>query len=149
MDFEFISGDKLADIMKRDAAGKDYLVIDVRDDDYHGGNIVNAINHPSIGFSDRVDELVKSTKDIPVLVFHCFLSQLRGPKAARLYMKRRRVHFGAEAGLSQRVYVLEGGFEVFQAKFKDDPTLVENWKKSVWEIDVNDFVQTPAAAGEL
>lgn len=30
------------------------------------------------------------------------------------------------------VYILRGGFHDFQAKYKDDPDLVENWKEEVW-----------------
>ena len=63
---------------------KDYIVIDVRDDDYRGGNIKGARNSPSALFHANVDELVKSTKDVPTVVFHCMLSQQRGPKAAQV-----------------------------------------------------------------
>ena len=82
---------------------KDYVVVDVRDDDWEGGNIKGAVNHPSYGFLARVDELVKQTKDVPLVIFHCALSEVRcaslsrrlyfydasdmprrGPKAARV-----------------------------------------------------------------
>ena len=82
---------------------KDFLVIDVRDDDYAGGNIKGARNYPSREFLLNVDKLVSETKNVPVMVFHCTLSQvrcvfasyipqdaaddailLRGPKAARV-----------------------------------------------------------------
>ncbi len=56
---------------------KDYLVVDVRDDDFEGGNIKNAINYPSSTFWNDVDELVKKTKEVPLVVFHCALSQVR------------------------------------------------------------------------
>ncbi|KAJ7625317.1 hypothetical protein DFH06DRAFT_1229136 [Mycena polygramma] len=37
---KYISGDELAEIIKSDkVAHQDYLVVDVRDDDYAGGNI--------------------------------------------------------------------------------------------------------------
>ena len=56
---------------------KDYCIIDVRDDDWEGGNIKGAHNEPSYGFLARVDELVKKTKDVPLVVFHCSLSEVR------------------------------------------------------------------------
>ena len=56
---------------------KDYCVIDVRDDDWRGGNIAGAHNSPSHGFLLKVDELVQRTRDVPVVVFHCALSQVR------------------------------------------------------------------------
>ena len=63
---------------------KDYAVVDVRDDDYHGGNIKGAHNSPASVFLAKVDDLVKQTQDVPLVVFHCALSQVRGPKAARV-----------------------------------------------------------------
>ena len=56
---------------------KDYLVVDVRDDDFIGGHIVNCLNSPSATFTDKLDDLVKDTKDVPQVIFHCALSQIR------------------------------------------------------------------------
>ena len=69
---------ELADIIKSNKVPrKDYLVVDVRDDDWQGGNIKDALNSPSYGFLIKVDELVRETKHIPLVVFHCELSQVR------------------------------------------------------------------------
>jgi Rhodanese-like domain len=54
-------------------------VVDVRDDDYEGGHIKGSMNVPSHGFPDRVDKLVDELHDNEAVVFHCALSQLRGP----------------------------------------------------------------------
>jgi rhodanese-related sulfurtransferase len=51
--------------------------VDVRDDDWVGGNIKNSHNSPSNQFSANVDRLVHDTKHIPTVVFHCALSQVR------------------------------------------------------------------------
>jgi hypothetical protein len=73
-----ISCQELAEIIRSDKVPKkDYLVVDVRDDDFAGGNIVGAVNMPSRDFLMNVDNLVKDTKDVPVMVFHCALSQVR------------------------------------------------------------------------
>lgn len=56
---------------------KDYVVVDVRDDDFVGGNIKGAINKPSREFLMNVDGLVKQTRDVPLVIFHCALSQVR------------------------------------------------------------------------
>ncbi len=58
-------------------AGKDYCVIDVRDDDYIGGHIKGAQNAPSNQFYVQVNDLVQKTKNVPIVVFHCALSQVR------------------------------------------------------------------------
>ena len=89
--------------MKSDkVVGRDYCIVDVRDDDWYGGNIKGSRNSPSHGFLSKVDELVAQTKDVPTVIFHCALSQVRyvrsavhlvaryscdlsrGPKAARV-----------------------------------------------------------------
>ncbi|KAG5636496.1 hypothetical protein H0H81_007830 [Sphagnurus paluster] len=124
---------ELADIMKSDKiAQKDFLVVDVRDDDFEGGNIKGCLNKPSRNFLTSVDALVKDTKDVPLVIFHCALSQVRGPKAARIYEETRQ-NLQEEGEAPYEVAVLREGFTQFQYKFKDDPTLVENWDKETWE----------------
>ncbi|KAK7028105.1 Cdc25 phosphatase Ibp1 [Paramarasmius palmivorus] len=151
---KYITGDELANIIKSDkVAKKDYLVVDVRDDDFEGGNIKGALNKPSRDFLMHVDELVKDTKDVPLVVFHCTLSQVRGPKAARvcrqgivfknvrhrlilctkqIYQETRQNVLDEGAESPTEVMVLRDGFSQFQVKYKDDPALIENWDKDVW-----------------
>ncbi|TFK33008.1 Rhodanese-like domain-containing protein [Crucibulum laeve] len=132
----YISGDELAQLMKSEdkAAKKDFVIIDVRDDDYFGGNIKGAVNKPSSEFLTNVDALVKDTKDVPLVIFHCALSQVRGPKAARIYEETRRTML-EDKDIHHEVVVLRDGFTQFQTKYKDDPALVENWDKDVWASD--------------
>ncbi|KZT09236.1 Rhodanese-like protein [Laetiporus sulphureus 93-53] len=130
---KYISPDELAALIKSDKVPmKDYCVVDVRDDDYYGGNIKGSHNSPSNGFLARVEELVAQTKEIPTVIFHCALSQVRGPKAARVYAETRDALEAQGKDKHHEVLVLRGGFQDFQAKYKDDPELIENWKKEVW-----------------
>jgi len=130
---KYLTSDELAAIIKSDKVPlKDYIVVDVRDDDYAGGNILKGQNWPSQSFSWRVHELIEKTKVVNAVVFHCAMSQIRGPKAARIYEEALQ---RSEAVNKPEVYVLQGGFSQFQAKFKDDPALVENWDKEVWEAE--------------
>ena len=69
---------ELAALIKSDKRpNSDYIIVDVRDDDFVGGNIKYAINSPSESFEDQVKHLVEKTKQIPTVVFHCALSQQR------------------------------------------------------------------------
>ena len=69
---------ELAAVIKSDKLPmRDYCVVDVRDDDWRGGNIAGSHNSPSHGFLLKVDELVQRTRDVPLVVFHCALSQVR------------------------------------------------------------------------
>ncbi|GAA5997508.1 uncharacterized protein JCM10292_000898 [Rhodotorula paludigena] len=86
MNYQYLNHDQLAALVREGKSGKDYQVVDVRDDDYRGGNIPGAIRAPS---EERTDESVKQLVDklqgVPKVIFHCSLSQVRGPKAARIY----------------------------------------------------------------
>ncbi|KAI0086936.1 Rhodanese-like domain-containing protein [Irpex rosettiformis] len=125
MRVKYITPDDLAAIMKSSKVpNKDYCIIDVRDDDWHGGNIKNSQNSPSHGFLLKVDKLVQETKNIPVVVFHCALSQI--------YAETRDLLQAEGEDIPHEVLVLQGGFSDFQAKFHKDPELVENWDAKVW-----------------
>ncbi|KAG1748740.1 Rhodanese-like domain-containing protein [Suillus lakei] len=87
---------------------------DVRDEDWKGGNIKGSRNYPSQRFLLEVDDLIKRTKDVPIMIFHCALSQERGPKAARIYEETRNALHDA----NHTVYVLQGGFLQFGQSYK-------------------------------
>lgn len=87
-------------------------------------------------------------------MFHCALSQQRGPGAALRYL-REKERLGGEKkaegdgekgeekregegqegeGKGQRVYVLKGGFTEWQEKYGEDGELTEGYQKDVWEF---------------
>jgi hypothetical protein len=63
---------------------KTFKVVDVRDDDYQGGNIPGAMNVPSRQLNSRIVSLVDDLKDNEAVVFTCALSQQRGPNVSSL-----------------------------------------------------------------
>ncbi|KAG8955874.1 hypothetical protein FRC04_006321 [Tulasnella sp. 424] len=164
--YRYITGKELAELIKSGKEPlKDYVVVDVRDHDFEGGNIVSCMRSPSEKFDEDLDGLVEKTKDVPRVIFHCTLSQQRGPKAAlvrrglstfqetyeritnyakpyQTYAKRRQAEKVAATDPDaaqpeqpqdeQEILVLRGGFAEFQSAFKNDPLLVEKWRKEVW-----------------
>ena len=60
--YTYITGSELAEKVKR-ADPKEVQIIDVRDDDFKGGNIVGAKNSPSGELHDNVKQLVEEHKD--------------------------------------------------------------------------------------
>lgn len=64
-------------------------VIDVRDDDYVGGHIKSSTHIPSSSLDHRVPNIVRTMAGKEVVVFHCALSQQRGPAAALRYVRER------------------------------------------------------------
>ncbi|KAH6562525.1 hypothetical protein BASA50_001832 [Batrachochytrium salamandrivorans] len=132
MTTEYASPDELVKLLKDPSlkAGRDFLVIDVRSDDYHGGHIPGAVNIPSHQFLHNVAAQVSQFKDTPVLYFHCALSQVRGPKCAARYAAEL-VSLGKSE--TQSIKILRGGFGGWQEMYRDDPELVEDYIKKVWE----------------
>ncbi|CAG8435141.1 2352_t:CDS:2 [Diversispora eburnea] len=114
---EYINRDELKDLIKDKSKipGKDYLV---------GGNIPNCINRQS-----------SKIHDIPQIIFTCALSKARGPKCARIYSEELFLNKGIKT--DQKVQVLKNGFEGWQSNYKDDPELVENYNKEIWDPDYN------------
>ncbi|KIO16235.1 hypothetical protein M407DRAFT_247036, partial [Tulasnella calospora MUT 4182] len=141
--YRYITGKELAELIKSGKEPlKDYVVVDVRDHDFLGGNIVNCLRSPSEKFEEDLDGLIAKTKDVPRVIFHCALSQQRHSNISQTYAKRRRAEKEAvtdpdaaqpeQAQDEQGILVLRGGFTEFQSAFKDDPELVEKWRKEVW-----------------
>ncbi|CZT12584.1 probable Putative protein-tyrosin-phosphatase [Rhynchosporium agropyri] len=74
-------------------------IIDVRDDDHIGGHIKHSIHAPSQTLDIKMPELVRKLKDKETVVFHCALSQQRGPSAALKYIRERDRLLGLSAEL--------------------------------------------------
>lgn len=113
-------------------------VIDVRGDDHIGGHIRTSTHVPSTELDHRISELVRKLSTLEIVVFHCALSQERGPRAARRYLDERekKTMNGSMVAASgppdigivdgevqkrdsgtkeQKVYILDKGFVGWQA----------------------------------
>ncbi|CAO2652962.1 Nn.00g023730.m01.CDS01 [Neocucurbitaria sp. VM-36] len=154
---QYITRDTLASQIKSSPTSSlppTTAIIDVRDSDHIGGHIRGSTWVPSSELDYKVPELVRTLKDKEVVVFHCALSQQRGPSAALRYLREKeRLDPGSKVeskggvneegkkgaetkveGKAQRVYVLRGGFTEWQDKYGSDETLTEGWQKDLWEF---------------
>lgn len=110
-------------------------IIDVRDDDHIGGHIYTSTHVPSSSLDYKIPELVRKYKNMEIVIFHCALSQQRGPSAARRYVRERarllsheesreqektevvqEVEIGQPKAVEQKIYILDGGFVKWQEK---------------------------------
>lgn len=126
-DIPKIKPDKLAILVRE--KNPSLAVVDVRDSDYIGGHILGGTNVPTHTHDYKIPELVRTLKDKETVVFHCALSQQRGPSSALKYLRERQrvldAHPGkkdegageAPAVKGQMVYVLEGGFVKWQEAY--------------------------------
>ena len=118
-------------------------IVDVRDSDHIGGHIKSSRHVPSGTIAYAAPGLVRTLRRTERVVFHCALSQERGPSAAQRYIRERQRLLGPasvvgsatwDAGSKdkerdedgtvkiQEVYVLEGGFVKWQQKYGSCPT---------------------------
>ncbi|TKA59841.1 hypothetical protein B0A55_11440 [Friedmanniomyces simplex] len=136
-----ISGEKLANLIRTKTPG--ISIIDVRDSDYVGGHILGCQNVPTHTHDHRMPELVRTLRNQDTIVFHCALSQQRGPSSALRYLREReRMSARGELGIredvediekAQKVVVLEGGFAKWQEAYGSDTELTEGYVKDLWD----------------
>lgn len=105
--------------------------------DHIGGHIKSSRHVPSetVNYKDLARQLQGAEK----VIFHCALSQQRGPNAALKYLRERERLFGADTSIraatndigdgetrerdgdgkvkKQEIYVLDGGFVKWQEKY--------------------------------
>jgi Cdc25 family phosphatase len=128
----------------------------VRHADHIGGHILNSTHQPSTTFSESLPELVKDCEDANIVVFHCALSQQRGPTAARAYARARTAKDASTKASAppeeeppqaaedsndkttdkkrpQEVYVLERGFVGWQEVYGNDKRLTEGYVADLWK----------------
>ena len=83
-----MSREQLSSLLLSPGASK-VAVIDVRDHDHIGGHIKSSTHVPSSTLDYRIPEIVRTMAGKDIVVFHCALSQQRGPAAALRYMRDR------------------------------------------------------------
>ncbi|XP_051152473.1 dual specificity phosphatase Cdc25-like [Andrographis paniculata] len=108
----FVTGSQLDSLKKR----PNVAVVDVRDDERtYDGHIAGSLHFANDTFQDKLANLVEATKDKDTVVFHCALSQVRGPTCAR-----RFADYLAEikdVGV-KNIMVLESGYKGWEASGK-------------------------------
>uniref|UniRef100_K3WPS8 Rhodanese domain-containing protein n=1 Tax=Globisporangium ultimum (strain ATCC 200006 / CBS 805.95 / DAOM BR144) TaxID=431595 RepID=K3WPS8_GLOUD len=103
------------------------LIIDVRGDDFKDDHIATAVNHPEPNLHDdeKVDAVVEQYKHEDTIVFHCQMSQVRGPFCARRFIVCLNAVLGENADKKPSMQVLTGGYKDFSEQFKGDIELLE------------------------
>ncbi|TVU31817.1 hypothetical protein EJB05_23518 [Eragrostis curvula] len=107
----YVSAAKLVSM----ARGNNRLaIIDVRDDERScQAHIPGSHHYASTGFAARMPELARTAADgKDTLVFHCALSQVRGPSCARMFSDY--ISENKDTGI-KNVMVLERGYNGWEA----------------------------------
>ncbi|KAJ5907469.1 hypothetical protein N7495_000151 [Penicillium taxi] len=127
-----ITREALAEKLNSGTPSQELAIVDVRDSDHIGGNIVTSIWAPSEQLDARVPELVLNLKDRKTVVFHCMLSQQRGPSAALKYARARASKY-PDVYSDQTIYILEGGFLQWGQKYGKDSSLTVGFVEDIWD----------------
>lgn len=89
-------------------------IVDVRDEERnYDAHIGGSLHYASDTFSEKIPNLLQDVKGKDTLVFHCALSQVRGPSCARMfadYLSEAKEDVGIK-----KVVVLQRGFNGWQA----------------------------------
>ncbi|CCU78424.1 hypothetical protein BGHDH14_bgh02821 [Blumeria hordei DH14] len=133
-------------------------VVDVRDSDHIGGHIRYSFHEPSNTLYYRMQELVYRLESRKIVVFHCALSQERGPAAAVRYLRERERLMGIpstqkiptdicmttlcnevrersfDENRRQLVFILDDGFVGWQKEYGEDSRLTEGFRKDLWRV---------------
>jgi rhodanese-related sulfurtransferase len=110
-----ISAQELAECLRSGTSPNPQpLIIDVRDDDFHGGHIRGAVNITQESFAEDedVDALVDRYQHQERIIFHCMMSQVRGPFCAQRFVSRMEALLENKEKKPQ-VFILDGGFQNF------------------------------------
>ncbi|KAI2622294.1 Rhodanese-like protein [Hypoxylon sp. NC1633] len=147
-----MTASRLADMLLTSAAQRSsdatIAIVDVRDDDHIGGHIKSSLHFPSRSLDATMPTLLRKLADKDVVVFHCALSQQRGPSAALRYLREKEAAIKAAAATAavkgasqkwdgeaqkQQVYILDRGFVGWQEVYGPDERLTEAYRKELWE----------------
>lgn len=116
-----------------------FAVVDVRDSDYVGGHIKGGYHYPSNTIDEKLPELQQSLYEnkIKDVVFHCMLSQARGPKSSLKFLRSLndiedplKIEFFQQVN----VWVLQGGFSKWQESYGEDSSVTESYDKDLWKF---------------
>ncbi|KAL7248041.1 hypothetical protein ACSBR2_002859 [Camellia fascicularis] len=106
----YVTGSQLLSLKRR----PNIAVVDVRDDERsYDGHITGSLHYASDTFSDKMPNLIQAVRGKDTLVFHCALSQVRGPKCARRladYLGELKEDMGIKS-----IMVLERGYNGWEA----------------------------------
>ncbi|ETO14486.1 hypothetical protein RFI_22883 [Reticulomyxa filosa] len=82
-----IKSDRLRDLLLDKDKSKDVVIVDcrVKNKDFEGGNIKNAVHVDFNEFDVKVVDIIKAYHHKPFIVFHCMYSQVRGPLCCQKY----------------------------------------------------------------
>ncbi|CUM62829.1 uncharacterized protein PRCAT00000387001 [Priceomyces carsonii] len=115
-----------------------FAVVDVRDSDYVGGHLKGCYHYPAGDFESQLPELKQRlyNNHIDDVVFHCALSQSRGPSSALKFLRSLEDTIDPDEVQyfeDLNVWLLKGGFNKWQQVYGEDTKVTEGYDKELWQ----------------
>ncbi|KAK8940581.1 Dual specificity phosphatase Cdc25 [Platanthera zijinensis] len=111
--FSYITPSQLISLQQR--RNTKLAIVDVRDDERsYDAHIAGSLHYASCSFYERIPDLVRSLQGKDSVVFHCALSQVRGPACAKAFVDYLSQKKDDDDGIKE-VMVLERGFQGWEA----------------------------------
>lgn len=114
-----------------------FAVVDVRDSDFVGGHIKGCYHYSAGEIYETLPELRRRLLEnkIDDVVFHCALSQVRGPKSSLVFLRtlQELPEEEREKFKGLNVWVLSGGFTAWQSLYGTDKEVTEGFQEDIWE----------------
>lgn len=105
------------------------IIIDVRGDDYSGGNIPSSINIKSTNYNDILSYIKKYDKPYDKIIIYCMYCMVRSVGVANRLTKDLQ---------NKNIYLIDGGFsKYFNYYIKNNPEKIENLDINKWKIKNN------------
>ncbi|EMG47503.1 YCH1 CDC25-like phosphatase YCH1 [Candida maltosa Xu316] len=117
-----------------------FCIVDVRDSDFVGGHIKGCYHYPAANFHYTLNDLYLQIFNDKVndVVFHCALSQVRGPSSTLKFLRSiddiKDPELKTYLQNNIHVYILKGGFTKWQEEYGNDNEVTEGYDKEIWEF---------------
>lgn len=109
-----------------------FIIIIINIFSFLQGHIKSSINIPSTLFHSSLAALDAKVANVPRVVFHCQLSQIRGPSCASAYWRHTYNENTAGQPGQQQIYVLEGGFSEWARVYGTDSTVTDAFRPELY-----------------
>ena len=131
------------------------LIVDVRDDDHIGGHIAGSVHFPSTSLYRQLTQLQRRCVDKDLVVFHCMLSQQRGPAAAAQFAQHMAQQHAQNNTPMPRIAILEKGMTGWVSHLhgrhregEDVRRLMEEYDAGTWGVSFKPVAATASTPAE-
>ncbi|KXJ86163.1 Rhodanese-like domain-containing protein [Microdochium bolleyi] len=125
-----VSREEMLELVKSGTAGKDYVLVDLRRNDYEGGTIKTSINLPAQSLYPNIPTLhtVFAAAGVKQVIWYCGSSTGRGTRAAGWFQD----HIDSQGGEQMRSVILKGGIKGWVAGGTEFTEEMDGFDEGAW-----------------